>query len=120
MYKLMILIPNPETLPDFFDQWPTFLRQAEQLPGLRREATSHIQHLLYGDADTSMIHELFFETLDILQLALASVQGKQAAGTLHQMTRGKVTLMIADHKEDDIENIRKFTTPAPKHDPSAA
>ena len=112
MHKLMIFIPDPDSLPDFNDLWPNFLHQAELLPELKRESTSHVQHVLFGSANYSMIHELYFDTLESLQSALASTQGKQTASTLHQMTRGKVTLMVADHKEDDIANIRKFTPPA--------
>ncbi len=111
MYKLVILIPDPETLPDFFDHWPDFLHQVERLPGLRREATSHVQHVLFGSRDFQMIHELFFDNLDALQSALASEEGKRSAQILHQMTRGKVTLMVADHKEDELANIQRFNQP---------
>ncbi len=109
MYKLIILIPGPETLPDFHDHWPNFLHQVEQLPGLQREATSHIHHVLFGSVGFEMVHELFFNSMEAMQQALASPQGKQAASTLHQMTHGQVSLLLADHREDDMVNIRKFT-----------
>ena len=111
MYKLVIMIPDPETLPEFFDHWPDFLHQVERLPGLRREATSHVMHVLFGSGEYQMIHELFFDNLETLQAALASEEGKRSALILHQMTRGKLTLMVADHKEDEIENIQRFRQP---------
>lgn len=108
MHKLIILIPGSDGLPE---NWHIFLRQAELLPGLRRESTSHILHQLYGDADHGIIHELFFDDLPALEKALGSEVGNRAAKTLHTITGGRVSLLVADHKEDDLENIRKFTSP---------
>jgi hypothetical protein len=46
-----------------------------------------------------------------LEKALSSEIGTRAAQTLHKITSGRVSLLVADHKEDDLENIRKFTDP---------
>ena len=108
MHKLIILLPGTEGLPE---DWHVFLRQAELLPDLRREATSHVLHHLFGDADYSIIHELFFDDLPSLEKALSSELGVRAAQTLHKITSGHVSLLVADHKEDALENIRKFTHP---------
>ena len=105
MYKLIILLPGPEGLPE---DWHLFLHQAEVLPGLRREATSHVLHPLYGESDVVILHELFFDDLAALEKALASPNGTEAAKILHSITKGRVTLLIAEHKEDAIENIHKF------------
>ncbi len=54
MHKLVIWI---EPLPDwerFEAEWPAFLRLAEALPGLRREATSRVEQFLYGSAQLSL------------------------------------------------------------------
>ena len=107
MHKLIILLPGSEGLPA---DWHVFLRQAELLPDLRREATSHVLHHLYGEADYSIIHELFFDDLPALEKALSSDLGIRAAQTLHKITGGRVALLVADHKEDALENIRKFTS----------
>ena len=108
MHKLIILIPGSDGLPA---DWHVFLRQAEMLPELRREATSHVLTSLYGEADYSIIHELFFDDLPSLEKALGSDLGTRAAQTLHKITSGRVSLLVADHKEDELENIRKFTAP---------
>jgi hypothetical protein len=41
-------------------------------------------------------------------VAMASPQGRAAGKLLQAMTRGQLTLYLADHKEDDLENILKF------------
>jgi uncharacterized protein (TIGR02118 family) len=107
MYKLIILVESTAT-PDFHEFWPRFLHAAENIPGLRREATSRISQVLFGDMQCSMIHELYFDSYTSLQSGLASASGKEAGQLLQEMTRGKVRLLIADHSEDDLENIRRY------------
>lgn len=107
MNKLIILIESTSTT-GFHDSWPHFLRAAESIPGLRREATSRISKVLFGDVQYAMVHELFFDSLSALQAGLASPSGKEAGRLLQDMTSGKVVLLIADHSEDDMENIHKY------------
>jgi hypothetical protein len=108
MNKLIILIGSIADTPDFNDGWPIFLRHAEAMPGLLREATTRVHAKLYGEQDIHMIHELFFESKQDLQVALASPDGNHAGLTLQNITKGQVTLLSADHREDDIENLRKY------------
>ncbi len=107
MHKLIILIESTAS-PGFHDFWPRFLHAAENIPGLRRESTSRITQVLYGDAPYAMIHELYFDSLAVLQHGLASPSGQEAGRLLQEMTGGRVKLIIADHSEDELENIRKF------------
>lgn len=109
MHKLIILIESTTT-PDFHVFWPRFLHAAENMPGLRREATSRVQQALYGDMQIALIHELFFDSLPALQLGLASDSGKEAGRLLQEMTSGRVRLLVADHSEDDLEHIRRYRT----------
>jgi len=109
MHKLIILIESTAT-PDFHVFWPRFLHAAENIPGLRREATSRIGQVLYGDMQCSLIHELFFDSFKSLQFGLASESGKEAGRLLQEMTGGRVRLLIADHSEDELENIQKYRT----------
>jgi uncharacterized protein (TIGR02118 family) len=106
MVKLVILIPPLENWSAFDRFWPRFLHQAESMPGLRREATSHVGTFLYGAASIARIHELFFDSLQAAQHAMASPHGQEAGRLLQAMTGGKVALFLADHKEDTIDNIR--------------
>lgn len=107
MYKLLILIESTST-PGFHNFWPRFLHAAENIPGLRQESTSRINQILYGDVQYALIHELYFDSLAALKAGLASESGKEAGMLLQDMTGGKVKLLIADHSQDDIENIRKY------------
>jgi hypothetical protein len=77
------------------------------MPGLQREATSRVSHVLYGSLRCSMIHELYFDSLDALHAAMATSIGNQAGQLLQQMTRGRMALLVGDHNADDMENIRR-------------
>lgn len=107
MHKLVILI---EPLPDwslFEETWPQFLHHVEAMPGLQREATSRVEVNLFGRSYTQM-HELYFDSLPAAQTALSSAEGRAAGRLLQSMTGGRLVLFLADYKEDDLENIRKF------------
>jgi hypothetical protein len=109
MHKLIILIESTAT-PDFHVFWPRFLHAAENMPGLRREVTSRVNQVLYGEAEIALIHELYFDSFQALQSGLASDSGKEAGRLLQEMTSGRVRLLVADHSEDDLENIRRYRT----------
>ena len=108
MYKLVILIEPLEDRASFEAEWPDFLHIVEGLPGLRREATSHVERFLYGQRQLAQMHELFFDTLPEAEQALASPQGQAAGRLLQQMTGGRMSLFFAEHKEDDLANILKY------------
>ena len=108
MHKLVILVEHLSDETAFDELWPQFLSHSERMPGLKREATSHIDQPLYGRYQPALIHELFFDSLAALQEAMSSPQGRSAGELLQRMTGGRMSLLIADHKEDDLENIRRY------------
>jgi uncharacterized protein (TIGR02118 family) len=108
MYKLVILIEALDSRETFDDEWPEFLHLIEEMPGLRRETASHVEQFLYGEHTYGQMHELFFDSLTDAQKALASSQGSAAGRLLQRMTGGRMTLFIADHKEDDLANIQHY------------
>lgn len=108
MYKLVILISPRQDFSTFEDRWPEFLHLVETLPGLLKESTSRVERFLYGQVACSQVHELYFDTLPELESALASPQGVAAGRLLQQISAGRLTLFIADHREDDLDNIRKY------------
>ncbi len=108
MHKLIIIIEAPEDPITFEDAWPAFLHQAEKMPGLIREATVRVSDILFGNDQIYMIHELFFETQHELQTAMTSPQGQISGHILQRITGGRMTLITAEHREDDIENILKY------------
>ncbi len=108
MHKLVILIEPPADWAAFDDAWPQFLHHAEQMPGLLREATSRVDSFLYGERVYALMHELFFETPDAAQQAMASQPGRQAGKVLQAISSGHMVLFFADHKEDDISNLQQY------------
>jgi hypothetical protein len=110
MHKLVILIEKPENQAEFEAGWPEFLHWAEQMPGLRREVSSRVTGLLYGEREYSMVHELLFDDPGQAHLALNSTAGQSAGRTLQAITRGRLALFLADHLEDSLENIRNTST----------
>jgi len=110
MYKLIILIEPPDDMLTFEESWPTFLHQAERMPGQVRETTTRVHQMLFGNHPIHMIHELYFPTRQDLHEAMTSPQGQSAGQLLQDITAGRMTLLIAEHREDSLENIRKYTT----------
>jgi hypothetical protein len=102
------MIEPPEDSLEFDEAWPLFLRHAEKMPGLIREATVRVSKTIFGPLDLYMIHELFFETQEDVQAAMESPQGHVSGQVLQKITGGRMMLLVAEHREDDMENIRKY------------
>jgi uncharacterized protein (TIGR02118 family) len=111
MHKLVILIETPEAQEDFDEAWPQFLHISERMPGLAREATSRVEQVLYGRCQPVLMHELFFDSFADLQQAMTSPEGRAAGEMLQKMTGGRLTLILADHKEDNLDHIRSYDQP---------
>lgn len=105
MQKLVILIYVPVEDEIFEAGWPEFLRHAELMPGLLRESTSRVGHVLFGETAPTVIHELFFESLGSLEHAMQSENGGKAGAILQRITQSRFALMFADHHEDTGENL---------------
>ena len=108
MHKLVILV---DQLPDeshFDEMWPEFLHVSERMPGLIMEATCRVESTLYGDYNPTLVHELYFNSVEDIKIAMGSPEGRTAGALLQRMTGGRMSLIIADHKEDKIENIRRY------------
>lgn len=108
MYKLVILIENFDDISSLEEGWPQFLHYAESMPGLLRETTSRIDTTIFGEQTYIFMHELYFENREQAQQAMVSTAGENAGKLLQSMTQGRLVLFFADHKEDDLENIRKY------------
>jgi uncharacterized protein (TIGR02118 family) len=108
VHKLVILIEATDAQTEVDDAWPQFLHLSERMPGLVREATSRVEQVLYGRYQPVLIHELFFDSFAALQQAMTSPEGRAAGELLQKMTAGRLTLLLADHKEDDLDNIRSY------------
>ena len=108
MHKLVIMIEQPQDQDQFDEMWPEFLHISEDMPGLIKEATCRVDSYLFGSYQPTLLHELFFESIDVIKHAMSSPQGRAAGAYLQRMTDGRMSLIIAEHKEDEIENIRRY------------
>ena len=104
----MIIIPPLAESPAFDDGWPEFLHHAERMPGLIREATVRVTSQLFGDFPVSIVHELYFEDQETLRSAMSSSEGLATGEILQRLTRGQMGLLIAEHHEDQIENLKRY------------
>jgi hypothetical protein len=110
MYKLIILIQPEIEQESFFDGWPEFLAEAEQMPGLTRMVSSPVHTYMAGDYTPLAVHELIFDNRPALEMALASEHGVAAGKVLQKITDGAVTLLTAGHMEESGENLRSYRT----------
>lgn len=108
MHKLVILFDTPEDWQTFDETWPQFLHLVEDMPGLKREAFCRVESFLFGSCRVAQMHELFFDSFEEAQQAMASPQGQAAGQLLQAITAGRMSLFIADHKEDDLNRIQQF------------
>ena len=111
MHKLVILVYSTRS-PQFNREWAEFLHAAERIPGLRREATSRVSRVLYGQSRGELIHELYFDSYAELENGLNSPEGRRAGELLQALTGGGMALLLAEHSEDNLENIRRFQAPS--------
>lgn len=107
MHKLVILIEFSDAFQAAEGYWPEFLHLVEDMPGLRRETTSRVERRLLGP-NYAVMHELYFDSLAEAEAAMTSDKGRLAGGMLQRMSGGKVSLFLADHREDALENIMKY------------
>ena len=104
MYKLMVLIPSNVDEAALDEAWPEFLHHAEQMPGLLRESVTHVRELFYGREIISRVYEFFFPDKAALLRAMTSPHGEKAGQLIHEMTKGRATILAAEHSEDELEN----------------
>jgi uncharacterized protein (TIGR02118 family) len=107
MYKLIILIEPQADSERFESRWPEFLAAAERMPGLLRETTSRVDRVLYGKYLVERVHELYFESLKAAADAMGSPEGETAGQVLQEISGGAVSLLFADHTQDELSHIRR-------------
>jgi uncharacterized protein (TIGR02118 family) len=108
MYKLVIIIERQMDLRAFEIIWPQFLERVESLPGLLRETTAQVDEILTGSYTPEFIHELYFESKEAALAAMSSPKGKEAGQFLQKLTQGAVTLLLAEHMQEDIQNLKNY------------
>jgi uncharacterized protein (TIGR02118 family) len=98
----MLIFSQPDDPTSFEERWSNeFVASAEALPGLRRVAVSRFRTTLSDPLRLYLVHELYFDDLDAVQQAMASIQGQNAGQTLMSIAQDFVSVLIAEHMEED-------------------
>ena len=110
MHKLVILFLPPFAWATFEQGWQKFLGLAERMPGLKKEVVGDVEQMVFGPPNMNYkkVHELYFESRQDLETALASEAGQKAGQWLHSFTQGHFLLMIAKHMEATPEQFKKL------------
>jgi uncharacterized protein (TIGR02118 family) len=98
MVKLTVLY-GPPTDPAAFDThyFGTHVAIVDALPGIVRNEVSRFSGSADGSASPYYLQaELYYESRDALDRALASVEGQAASADVANFATGTVTLLIAD------------------------
>ncbi|MCJ7569542.1 MAG: EthD family reductase [Anaerolineales bacterium] len=77
-----------------------FVKQAEEMPGLRRVSVSRVAGGPSGEVDLHMVQEFYFDDYQALQKALSSPEGQIAGQALMSFAAEHVTLCFAEHREE--------------------
>jgi uncharacterized protein (TIGR02118 family) len=96
--KLIALYSEPEDRAAF-DQayFETHVPLAEKLPGLARmEVVKVKSNLMGGSAPYYMIAELYFDSVEDLNAAMSSPQGKEAGKNLMSFAAKNVTMLVSE------------------------
>jgi uncharacterized protein (TIGR02118 family) len=102
MHKLMLVFRRLGDTLKMEERWSQeFVPLAEKMPGLRRIAVSRIKERPDGLVDTHMIHELYFDDLPAARSAMVSAEGQAAGRALMSFASGRVSMYLAEHREDD-------------------
>jgi uncharacterized protein (TIGR02118 family) len=101
MPKLIVLYPPPSDPAVFerryrFEHAPLVM---EKIPGLRKFVSAHVLAAPSGSVSYQRVAELYFDSMQSLQAAVASAGGQEAMAHANEIsTGGPLTVLIA---EDD-------------------
>ena len=107
MHSLILLIPSQINQEKFDREWPSFLHQAEKMPGMIKETSTLIDQKLTGLENFSRLYTFHFSDKDSLHRALSSPPGQKAGELIHQITEGRALILTGDFREDQLTNIQK-------------
>ncbi|MBL8877833.1 MAG: EthD family reductase [Phycisphaerales bacterium] len=97
MVKLIALYQKPADAEAFNNHYRTVhMPLANKMPGLRRCELGWVTGSPGGEARYHLVAELYFDSLDALNAAMKSPEGKAAAKDLMSFAGSIVHLMVAD------------------------
>ena len=107
MVKLIALYKKPDDVPGFDKHYSEIHTPlVKKLPGLRNFEVSRITGSAIGETPWYLLCEMYFDSKDVLDEAMASSAGRAAAKDLMSFAAKYVTLMYAEVSLT--EEIRSF------------
>ena len=107
MVKLIALYKKPDDSASFDKHYAeVHTPLAKKMPGLRKMEVAKITGSAIGETPNYLISEMYFDTRDALDEALASPSGRAAGKDLMSFAAKYVTLMYADISSE--EEIASF------------
>ncbi len=101
MVKLIALYKKPSDIEAFDDHYNNkHTPLIKKMPGLRKLEVSKITGAIGGEARFYILAEMYFESEDALNAAMASPEGKAAGKDLMDFAGGLVQMMIAEVMEN--------------------
>ena len=106
--KLVAIYTQPENPADFDRQYfEEHVPLAEKLPGLRGMSVVKLQkNLMGGDVPIYMIAELAFDSVDALNAALASPEGKAAGANIMGFAGKYIKMYVAEEQTNQTAGVR--------------
>jgi uncharacterized protein (TIGR02118 family) len=97
MVKLIALYKKPDDIESFDKHYAeVYAPLVKKLPGLRKTEVAKITGSAIGETPNYLICEMYFDSKDALDAALASASGRAAGKDLMSFAANYVTLMYAN------------------------
>ena len=100
MVKLVALYKKPANIEEFEDKYfNSHIPLANKMPGLKKVEISRMTGAPMGDAPYYLMAELYFDSMEDLNKAMSSEEGKASAKNLMSFAKDIVTMMFAEVDE---------------------
>jgi uncharacterized protein (TIGR02118 family) len=107
MVKLIALYKKPDDIASFDKHYAeVHAPLVKKMPGLRKMEVSKITGSAIGETPNYLVCDMYFDSRDALDAALASAPGRAAGKDLMSFAAKYVTLMYAD--VTSVEEIKSF------------
>lgn len=97
MVKLVALYKKPANVEEFDDLYfNTHLPLANKMPGVRKVEIARITGTPAGESEYHLMAEVYFDSKEDLQAAMASPEGRASTKNLMSFAKEVASFMIAD------------------------
>ena len=97
MVKLVAMYKKPANVEEFDDLYfNTHLPLANKMPGVRKVEIARILGTPVGDSEFYLMAEVYFDSKEDLQAAMASPEGRASTKNLMSFAKDIASFLIAD------------------------